>query len=195
MSYCPLPSHVWAILKDRWITLHHAVELVAEEGRSWFLVHTEEAFNGHQQSAGSLVDETEDPTTNAASGLIAVGSLEWDMAGWNDGDLIRRADESAFHYLASSTSTDDIGRQGSLPIHVAAGQGRLDIIDLLLDECPHSLWSRSSSGQTFLHIAVQMESYNVCSGGCLQSVRQNIQDHSKCKGGSRWKHGSTPGSA
>jgi hypothetical protein len=178
------------------------VELVAEEDRSWFLVHTEEAFNGHQQSAGSLVDETEDPTTNAASGLIAVGSLERDMAGWNDGDLIRRADESAFHYLASSTSTDDIGRlllsaanlpdkQGSLPIHVAAGQGRLGIIDLLLDECPHSLWSRSSSGQTFLHVAV----YNVCSGGCLQSVRQNIQDHSKCKGGSRWKHDSTPGSA
>ncbi|RLM69001.1 hypothetical protein C2845_PM17G14080 [Panicum miliaceum] len=107
------------------------------------------------------------------------------LAGWNNGDLIKRADESGstpFHYLASSTSTDDIGRlllsaanladkQGSLPIHIAAGQGRLDIINLLLDEYPHSFWSRNSSGQTFLHVAVQMESDSVVEDVCSQDGR------------------------
>ncbi|XP_039822217.1 ankyrin repeat-containing protein At2g01680-like [Panicum virgatum] len=110
------------------------------------------------------------------------------LAGWNNGDLISRADESGstpLHYLASSTSTDDIGqlllsaaklpdKQGSLPIHVAAGQGRLDIIDRLLDKYPHSLWSRNASGQTILHVAVQAESYNVVKYVCSQSQHDRM---------------------
>ena len=39
----------------------------------------------------------------------------------------------------------------------------------MLDEYPHSLWSRNASGQTILHVAVQAESYNVVEHVCSQS--------------------------
>jgi ankyrin repeat protein len=98
-------------------------------------------------------------------------------------NLIRGKDESGstpLHYLASPLSADAIaaeilkrGREtnadaiycvdnsGSLPIHVAAGHGRLDIITRLLEECPDCVCSHNSSGQTFLHVAVQRERTDV----------------------------------
>ncbi|KAL6880333.1 hypothetical protein ACP4OV_011898 [Aristida adscensionis] len=97
--------------------------------------------------------------------------------------LIRGADDSGstpLHYLASSRSQWAIARHilrrgrdanaraaycadknGSLPIHVAAGHGRRDIITLLLQFCPDCVCSRNLSGQTYLHVAVQRERTDV----------------------------------
>lgn len=57
---------------------------------------------------------------------------------------------------------------GSLPIHVAAANGRLEIVKLLSEHRPGCSWSCNNLGQTILHIAVQKRRYYVvkyvCSG-------------------------------
>ncbi|CAN6373359.1 unnamed protein product [Urochloa humidicola] len=109
------------------------------------------------------------------------------LLNWNDRDrdLIRRADESGstpLHYLVSSENRVELvplllfaanrpDKKGALPIHVAAGQSRLDIVELLLHEHPESVRSRNSSGQTFLHVAAQKESTNVVAYICEQDGR------------------------
>ncbi|CAN6244285.1 unnamed protein product [Urochloa humidicola] len=61
--------------------------------------------------------------------------------------------------------------KGWLPIHVAAANGRVDIIKQLLEECPECMESRNASGQSFLHIAVEKKRRNVVQHVCsLQSL-------------------------
>ncbi|XP_044321600.1 protein ACCELERATED CELL DEATH 6 isoform X2 [Triticum aestivum] len=55
---------------------------------------------------------------------------------------------------------------GSVPIHIAAAHGRLDIVTKLLEECPYCESSRNASGQTFLHVAVEKEKLDIVKYVC-----------------------------
>ncbi|XBH97659.1 hypothetical protein VPH35_127304 [Triticum aestivum] len=113
--------------------------------------------------------------------------LSQHLVVWNP-NLIKKTDlygNTPLHLLASSWTTRQPATakllldrdasagylwdaEGALPIHVAAANGCLDMIKLLLEHCPDCYWPCSNFGQTILHIAVQQKNYNVvryvCSG-------------------------------
>lgn len=66
-----------------------------------------------------------------------------------------------------------------LPIHVAASNGRLEIIKRLLKACHHCMCSRNASGQSFLHVAVEKKWVGVVRHVCKEQTLDgilNLQD-------------------
>ncbi|XP_015611298.2 protein ACCELERATED CELL DEATH 6 [Oryza sativa Japonica Group] len=124
------------------------------------------------------------------------------LVNWNH-SLIKIRDESGstpLHYLADGKYTTEPScisvtelllkkdpssgycedSEGSLPIHIAAANGTLGIIDQLIKLCPGCESSCNASGQTILHIAVQTESHDVvrfvCSNEMFKMVL-NMKDY------------------
>ncbi|CAL5058322.1 unnamed protein product [Urochloa decumbens] len=64
--------------------------------------------------------------------------------------------------------------KGWLPIHVAAANGRVDVIKELLEACPECMESRNASGQSFLHIAVEKKRRNVVQHVCTRKSLAGI---------------------
>uniref|UniRef100_A0A0E0EQG2 Ubiquitin-like protease family profile domain-containing protein n=1 Tax=Oryza meridionalis TaxID=40149 RepID=A0A0E0EQG2_9ORYZ len=114
------------------------------------------------------------------------------LVNWNH-SLIKIRDESGstpLHYLADGKYTTEPScisvtklllqkdpssgycedSEGSLPIHIAAANGTLGIIDQLIKLCPGCESSCNASGQTILHIAVQTESHDVVRFVCLNEM-------------------------
>jgi ankyrin repeat protein len=70
-------------------------------------------------------------------------------------------------------------QEGMLPIHVAAANGSLEIVELLSERCPNCSWSCNNLGQTILHIAVEKRRYNVVKYVCSEEKFKpilNIRD-------------------
>ncbi|XP_071675709.1 uncharacterized protein [Lolium perenne] len=68
---------------------------------------------------------------------------------------------------------------GMLPIHVAASNGRLEMIKRLLKACHHCMCSRNASGSSFLHIAVEKKWLGVVRHVCKEQTLDgilNLQD-------------------
>lgn len=64
--------------------------------------------------------------------------------------------------------------KGWLPIHVAAANGSLDVIEQLIDKCPECIESRNASGQSFLHVAVDKKKRNVVQYVCSRQSLAGI---------------------
>lgn len=68
---------------------------------------------------------------------------------------------------------------GMLPIHVAASNGRLEIVERLLKACHHCMCFRNASGQSFLHVAVENKCLGVVRHVCKEQTLHgilNLQD-------------------
>jgi len=64
--------------------------------------------------------------------------------------------------------------KGWLPIHVAAANGSLDVIEQLIDKCPECIESRNASGQSFLHVAIDKKRRNVVQYVCSRQSLARI---------------------
>lgn len=54
-----------------------------------------------------------------------------------------------------------MNENGSLPVHIASGEGRLEIIQDFLNLCPDSVFLLNSQGQNLLHVAAEKGKYRV----------------------------------
>ncbi|TVU22888.1 hypothetical protein EJB05_32609, partial [Eragrostis curvula] len=70
--------------------------------------------------------------------------------------------------------------KGMYPIHIAAMNGNLLLVKILLQRCPDCATLRDAKGRTFLHVAVEEEKYTVVQYACRTpefSLILNVQDN------------------
>jgi ankyrin repeat protein len=56
--------------------------------------------------------------------------------------------------------------KGSYPIHVAACNGKLKVVMILLRRCPNCAALRNTEGRTFLHVATSKKRYGIAKFVC-----------------------------
>lgn len=64
--------------------------------------------------------------------------------------------------------------EGSLPIHIAAANGSIDIVKLLSERRPSCTWSCNNLGQTVLHIAICNEKVSMVEYLCSEQKFKGI---------------------
>lgn len=82
--------------------------------------------------------------------------------------------DSSSGYIADS--------EGSLPIHIAASKGKLDIIRTILEKCPDCDSSCDASGRTFFLVAVQMDRNTIVKYVCTNPKLRTILNMRDCNG-------------
>ncbi|KAL6606393.1 hypothetical protein ACP70R_042046 [Stipagrostis hirtigluma subsp. patula] len=113
------------------------------------------------------------------------------LEGWPDANILSRSfpnvwprPESALTLLldANTCAAYQPDTQGLYPVHVAALSGSLDQVKILLQRCPDCATLQDGKGRTFLHVAVEEESYTVVQYACRLMPQEfslvlNVQDN------------------
>ncbi|KAL6606401.1 hypothetical protein ACP70R_042054 [Stipagrostis hirtigluma subsp. patula] len=147
-------------------------------------VDVQEGFN-HMSSvplASHLAIQRDKQTGSTPLHLAAA------LEGWPDAKLLSKwfpnvwprpklALKMLLHANPSAAYLTD--NQGLYPIHVAALSGSLDVVNIMLEECPDSATLRDAKGRTFLHVAVEKEIGEVVQYACrrMSSSVLNVQDN------------------